>query len=315
MVRSPPQPSDTPCGVEGRAPDGGCRLRPSLIQARELHWTGPLIPAKMRDMEIRYCPTCRTGADASSNFCGVCGNALPAPTEVERQGAAQIRSMPTVGCRIPPGRILLMTLLSGGLYQYYWFYRTWAQYRDHTRSEVFPVWHALSLAVPIYSLFRIYAHMQAFKQLMEDAGLRNTISPRWAVVAIASSQLLGVTSIFATGGLSSETEISRSTVIVQILFLAITLAIMVWLLLHVQTNINNYWSSQSGAAAADMRIGMGELVLTAIGVMVWLLTIMTLVSPPSASEGQFNDEKSYYGQQAAGYGVQEKMVAGDYDGE
>jgi hypothetical protein len=42
---------------------------------------------------------------------------------------------------------------------------------------------------------------------------------------------------------------------------------------------------------------------------------MTLVSPPSASEGQFNDEKSYYGQQAAGYGVQEKMVAGDYDGE
>ena len=269
----------------------------------------------MRDMEIRYCPTCGTRADASSNFCGVCGNALPAPTEVERQSAAQIRSMPTAGCRIPPGRILLMTLLSGGLYQYYWFYRTWVQYRDHTRTEVFPVWHALSLVVPIYSLFRIYAHMQAFKQLMEDAGLRNTISPRWAVVAIASSQLLGVASIFAAGGLSSEAEISRSTVIVQIVFLVITLAIMVSLLLHVQTNINNYWSSQSGTAAAVMRIGMGELVLTAIGVMVWLLTIMTLVSPPSTPEGQFNDEKSSYGQQAAGYGVQEKVVADDYDGE
>ena len=286
-----------------------------MEQTREPRWTGPFIPAKMRDMEIRYCPTCGTRADASSNFCGVCGNALPAPTEVERQSAAQIRSMPTAGCRIPPGRVLLMTLLSGGLYQYYWFYRTWVQYRDHTRTEVFPVWHALSLVVPIYSLFRIYAHMQAFKQLMEDAGLRNTISPRWAVVAIASSQLLGVASIFAAGGLSSEAEISRSTVIVQVVVLVITLAIMVSLLWHVQTNINNYWSSQSGTAAAVMRIGMSELVLTAIGVMVWLLTIMTLVSPPSTPEGQFNEEKSSYGQQAAGYGVQEKVVADDYDGE
>ena len=64
-----------------------------------------------------------------------------------------------------------------------------------------------------------------------------------------------------------------------------------------------------------MAIGTGEWVFTAIGVMVWVITIMTLVSPPSASEGQFNDEKSYYGQQAAGYGVKEKVVAGYYDGE
>ena len=254
-----------------------------MEQTREPRWTGPLISAKMHNMEIRYCPTCGTRADASSNFCGVCGNALPASDELERQRGGQGRSLPTAGCRIPPGRILLMTLLSGGLYQYYWFYRTWAQYRDHTRTEVFPVWHALSLAVPIYSLFRTYAHVQAFKQLMDDAGLRNTISPGWAVAAIVCRDFLAVTSVLATGGLDIGAEITRSATLISTVFFAVALLAILTVILHVQGNINMYWSSQLGPASENASIGKGELAFAIIGGMTWLLRLSLILNAVGAT--------------------------------
>ncbi len=297
----------------------------------------PLIPATKHHMERRYCPTCGTEADASSNFCGACGNALPGPAEPELSeasaggptvrindalaepaeaglpGQEQPLSQQVLPYRVPLGRVLLMVILSGGLYQYYWFYLTWAQYRDHTRTEVFPVWHALCLLVPVYGLFRVYAHIEAFKQLMDDHGVENTLSPGWAVAAILSAQLLGVVSVLVTGGLGSEPEISRSTIFTQVVFLIMTLIIMLSLLLHVQGNINHYWSSRLGATLLNARTGAGELTFAALGVLVWVFTIMALVNPVTPPEGQFNDEQGRYGQQAAGYGIEEKVVAGDYD--
>ena len=32
-------------------------------------------------------------------------------------------------------RVLFMTVLSVGLYLFYWFYITWKRYRDHTQAE------------------------------------------------------------------------------------------------------------------------------------------------------------------------------------
>ena len=264
---------------------------------------------KTHQMQTRYCPTCGTEADASSNFCGVCGNALVALAEAGLPEQEQQPSQRTLPYRVPIGRVLLMVILSGGLYQYYWFYLTWAQYRDHTRTEVFPVWHALCLLVPGYGLFRAYAHVQAYKQLMDDNGVENTLSPGWAVAAILSAQLLGVVSVFVTGGLGSEPEISRSTVFTQVVFLVMTLVIQLSLLVHVQGNINHYWSSQPGVTLLNARTGAGELTFAAIGVLVWVLTIMAIVSPPLPPEGQFNEEQGRYGQQAAGYDVKEKVVA------
>ena len=274
-----------------------------------------MIPATKHQMQIRYCPSCGAQADTSSNFCGVCGNALPTLVESELPRQEQQLSQGPLAYRVPLGRVLLMVILSGGLYQYYWFYLTWAQYRDHTRAEAYPVWHALCLLVPIYGLFRAYAHVQAFKQLMDDNGVENTLSPGWAVAAILSAQLLGVVSVFVTGGLGSEPEISRSTIFTQVVFLVMTLIIMLSLLLHVQGNINHYWSSQPGVTLLNARTGAGELTFAAIGVLVWVFTIMSLVSPVTPPEDQFNDEQGRYGQQAAGYGVKEKVVAGDYDDE
>ena len=226
-----------------------------------------------------FCPSCGTESDASFNFCGHCGRTLPEPSAASPARTAPGISRGTLEYRIPPGRILLMTILSGGLYQFYWFYLTWMHYRDHTRSDVFPVWHAMCLGVPIYSLFRIHAHMRVFKDLMVDAGLESTISPVWAVTVILATQLLGVASFFFSGGFGSPAEITRLTALISLLVSTATVGVIAVLLVHVQGNINRYWVSREGITLVDANLGVGEVILAVIGVIQWLLTFVAIVNP------------------------------------
>ena len=111
--------------------------------------------------------------------------------------AAEVAGRQTVGPAPIPGRgdrflpnyissrrLLGMLVLSYGLYLFYWFYLTWKQYRDHTGQEGFPVWHALTLFVPIYKWFRFHAHVRVYKELMINSGVPNSLSPIWTVVVM-----------------------------------------------------------------------------------------------------------------------------------
>src|SRR5262245_33575454 len=40
---------------------------------------------------------------------------------------------------LSPGRVLLLALLSGGLYLFYWSYLTWKQLKSETRDDHYPV--------------------------------------------------------------------------------------------------------------------------------------------------------------------------------
>lgn len=127
-------------------------------------------------MQPRYCSQCGQGLQASDRFCGSCGAAT---------GDLPLRNL------IPIRRIALLTILSGGLYLFYWFYITWKQYHDYFKADdnAYPVWHALTLLVPVYGVFRAHAHMRAYKEAMLQRGVATTIAPWAAVVAMAFLQL------------------------------------------------------------------------------------------------------------------------------
>lgn len=127
-------------------------------------------------MQPRYCSQCGRELQANDNFCSGCGEAT---------GELPLRNL------ISTRRIALLTVLSGGLYIFYWFYITWKQYHDHFKADdnAYPVWHALALLVPVYGAFRTRAHMRAYKESMLQRGVAGTIAPWAAVVAIAFLQL------------------------------------------------------------------------------------------------------------------------------
>lgn len=127
-------------------------------------------------MQPRYCSQCGWELQAIDKFCSGCGAAT---------GELPLRNL------ISTRRIALLTVLSGGLYIFYWFYITWKQYHDHFKADdnAYPIWHALALLVPVYGVFRTRAHMRAYKEAMLGRGVAATIAPWAAVVAMAFLQL------------------------------------------------------------------------------------------------------------------------------
>ncbi len=208
--------------------------------------------------DVQYCPQCGSDIGPSAAFCSRCGHRLR-NENTEEQGTPQV----TVGVPQPVfaasgyglslRRVLFMTIVSYGLYLFYWFYLTWKQYRDSTGQEAYPVWHALTLFVPIYGLFRTHAHMRTFRDLMRGKGILTTISAGSAVAAVMVSGAIDWNS-FRVG---SSGEITQGTAVAVTVLAAISTAIVAWLLLHVQGNLNQYWNHISGGRLTDARIGLG----------------------------------------------------------
>ena len=212
-------------------------------------------------MQTRYCPSCGAEVQAADRFCRSCGHTLA--SEV---GELQYR--------ISPNRIVLMSSLSSGLYLFYWFYLTWKQYRDTTREEAYPIWHATAVGVPIYGYFRAHAHMRSFNELMLKASVPTTISPGRAVTWLIAITVLNVLTVQLGSG-----EITQGNAFAIFFIGVVSIALTIGLLLPVQENLNRYWEALSSARLLDARIGVGEVILTILGILIWLDSIATVISP------------------------------------
>ena len=226
-----------------------------------------------------FCPYCAHQVESAHIFCGGCGKALPAESTADPEEALTGQPPRTLAYRISPTRILVMTLLSGGLYLFYWFYVTWQQYRDHTGNQVFPMWHALTLTIPGYGLFRTHAHMRSFKELLLDAGVLCTISVGWTVALVLMLNLLGLASSILTGGLFNFAEVSFGATVASTLLNLVSVAVVLGLLLHVQQNLNRYWDSLDNVTLVDLNVGAGEVILAVVGVLTWIITLASIISP------------------------------------
>lgn len=233
-----------------------------------------------------FCPNCGSETEATHQFCRQCGASFDAGEAGRR--TAGLAPVLGVGDRVlpyylSPTRILLMAVLSYGLYLFYWLYLTWKQYRDHTGQEVFPVWHALTLLVPIYGLFRTHAHVRSFKELMSNTGVASTLSPGWAVVLVAASGVLDGISFNVSGGFFSLEEVSQDTSLAVALLNGLSITVVAGLLLQLQGNLNRYWGGLPQVSSGEIslrsaRIGVGEIILLVIGLLAWFDTLMMLFS-------------------------------------
>jgi len=225
------------------------------------------------------CPYCAHQVESNHIFCGGCGKALPAESTADPEEALTGQPPRTLAYRISPTRILVMTFLSDGLYLFYWFYITWQQYRDHTGNQVFPMWHTLSLMIPIYGLFRTHAHMRSFKELLQDAGVFCSIAVGWAVVFVLISTALDNASLRVNGGFFNFGEVSFGAALISALLDLASIAVVLGLLLHVQQNLNRYWASLDNVTLVDLNVGAGEVILAVVGVLTWIISLISIISP------------------------------------
>ena len=224
-----------------------------------------------------YCPNCGLQVDAGQRFCQSCGRQLE--SQIPTQGTPDLQATPSVtpvaatqlATIIPIERVILMSVISYGLYLFYWFYVTWKQYRDYTKREAYPVWHALTLSVPVYGLFRAHAHVRTYKELAASAGVPTSLSPGWAVAAVMASGALDWGSL-RMGFSSSSDDFAVAIAILDIL----SMVIVTFLLVYVQRNLNAYWRSIKEVTASPVKTGWGEIVFGILGVLSWVGTIVSL---------------------------------------
>ena len=173
----------------------------------------------------------------------------------------------TAGYRISIARIIFLSIASFGLYWFYWMYRTWKQYRDQTGATAYPVWHVLTQFVPIYGYFRFYAHVKAYKNLMEARGIESSLNLAaimviWIIAKVAIDREF----IFVGLGADLIAEYRLILNIISLIALTVMMAVLCW----IQTNINRYWASVDSALAARARIGKGEILVVVVGILVWI---------------------------------------------
>ena len=249
-------------------------------------------------MPVNCCLQCGASLHEADSYCAMCF------TEAE----------PLAPYLVSVQRVVLLTVLSGGLYLFWWFYITWKQYRDHTGEKAFPVWHALTLVVPIYSFFRIHDHFRTYKDLMTGRQLTSSISPGGAVAAVFFSNCLGLISFVPdwSGVETSEplkilisfalstgflvwllapahffsnclgligfvpdwSGVETSEPLKILISFALSTGLLVWLLAPAQMNISKYWTAVFPRCYSS-RISVGEAIVTSIGFLFWGETFAT----------------------------------------
>ncbi len=228
------------------------------------------MPASEPPPHAPGCPRCGTANEPASAYCYQCGLPLEDSGIESEPSHAGAEQQYAVAYHIPLWRVAVMTVLSAGLYLFYWFYLTWKQYRDSTDEEAYPVWHALTLFVPIYNLFRSHAHMRVFREMMDGRRIYTTISPVWAVIVIIVTHVLS----YIDWNIPSVTQAQVQT------SLAMSMASMVAilaLLLHAQSNINRYWIHVYGRVDS-LGFSLLELAVTVIGILLWTNLFVLIAS-------------------------------------
>lgn len=179
------------------------------------------------------------------------------------------------GAYISPTRIILLSIVSMGLYWLYWMYRTWKQYGDHTGAEAYPVWHALTQLVPVYGFFRFHAHVRVFKNLMQQRSVPDTLNLDALVVIVVITTVANV----VAGGLSGSSSVSLATRLIAFVIQLAAIAVGIGVLCRIQSNLNRYWADVDRRLAQPARFGKGETVCIVLGIIAWLVSIGSIIWP------------------------------------
>lgn len=129
-----------------------------------------------------------------------------------------------------------LTLVTGGAYLIVWAGRSWSTMKRERRDpEMQPLWHALSLVVPFYMIFRVHAHFRTLNGLLARTGARKRANLAIAVAAFAGFPL----AFIATGAV--RTGLREGSV------LLIAAACAGFVAGYGQYHLNAYLRSRTGA--------------------------------------------------------------------
>jgi hypothetical protein len=224
---------------------------------------------KIKKLKIKknnmICKNCDNKLASEAKFCNKCGK----PVQLEKE-IVDIEYF-----SIPLKRLALLSVLTFGIYEIFWFYKNWEAIKKAEQQKISPLGRA------IFTVFYCY---DFFKKVLQSAK-KNNYSDSYSPGLLA---LVYIVLLLVGNGLS---KIENTTFVFNILWLLIaTLSFIPLLSVQKAINFNN--SKVVSNFDKNRKFSKGEIILTVIGTiwfgLVMLGTFSSLI-PDSYNSSQSNN--------------------------
>lgn len=164
----------------------------------------------------------------------------------------------------PGWMVVGMVWATFGLYVFFWIGFNWAEMKRQLNDDrMHPIWHALSMLVPIYSYFRFHANFRVLNELLATTRSSHRVRPLLAIGTFLLASLLAAVPI-------------QDTVLLTLNVLAAVAAIS-WIIHHGQTGMNAYWDATPSVKTTD-NVKLWERMAIAAGAGLWSLIILGMLA-------------------------------------
>lgn len=198
-----------------------------------------------------YCTNCGEKIKEGENFCGKCGK----PREIQSGPAIKYFA-------ISPKRLALLSILTLGTYEIYWFYKNWEAVKKAEGQKVSPFWRAIFVIFYCHSLFK------KVLASAKSSGYQNSYSPGW----LATAYILLLLVINGLGNVESY------DIWFNLLWLIIASTTFIPLL-AIQKAINFNNGKIKGDAGLKREFSGGEVGVVVVGAILFLLVLWVSFLP------------------------------------
>lgn len=202
--------------------------------------------------------------------------------------AAITKTQPTDGNKIKRSvvRVLGLSIITSGIYNFYWFFVTKNQLKRELKNEQHVGWQTVGLIVPVLNAFVLYWLYRDINRVRETQKLPAFPAAWYVLIPIV---LIGVAFLIGAGAIISIVGAIGSAVnsnndaalglagagVITGLFailMLFTAGILQYVFIGLAiSKLNQFWDKRTGGKAVAAGWGKGEIAVVVVGVIVMIL--------------------------------------------
>lgn len=194
----------------------------------------------------KRCPFCANEIHLEAIKCQYCNEFLDGRIRVEQFSNVQ-----------PIWQLIILSILTCGLYDIYWFYRNWKHFKVHHKLNISPTWRTVGLLIPLVGLVQTHRQLKYIRHLAKEAGIEKSFSPRMILISLMIFNLL-------------------SLLPVPYWFLSL---FSVWPLTVVQRVLNSYWEKEQHGIPSRTKLSKWEIAIVMMGGIIFILGLIGTFLP------------------------------------
>ena len=181
---------------------------------------------------------------------------------------------------LEPGYVVILSLLTYGMYHIYWFYKNWTELKEALGRPIRPAMRSIGLFIPILNIFLIAQQFKNIRDVAREQGATSFYSHVWTSIAyIILSTAYTVFTVLITVSLIDEGASTLTPdLLVGIMFIDLAFFSLLGILLVApQRILNEYWSKVQGLPMRQ-HLTAGEIAWLVFGGLFWFISVIEIFS-------------------------------------